>query len=82
MLVKIESFVTENTTFLEGRQILNAESFFKEPLDSADLGIFKTTLDLGEKLRFQLEDIQHKIICLPFENQYILLPILHSCLPQ
>lgn len=80
--VKIEEFISEGTCFFRGRRVLSLESFYQEPVKSADLGICRTKLDYGEIEKFHLLDIKYKFICLPIENEFILMPILHSCLPN
>lgn len=47
--VKIESIIKEDDIYVEVRRVLDLDSFFQEPLNSYELGIFKTNLVLGEK---------------------------------
>lgn len=80
--VKIESIIKgDENIYVEARRLLDLDSFFQEPLNSCALGIFKTNLVLGEKEVFLMKDVLYKFLCLPFDSNYVIIPILHSCLP-
>lgn len=80
--VKIECILKEDDDiYIEARRILDLHSFFEEPLNSCELGICKTNLELGEKEKFIINDVQYKFLCLPVDSNFLIMPILHSCLP-
>ena len=81
IIVKIEEIIVEDRICFEGRRLLFLESFFQEPTNSCSLGIYKTNLVHGEKKKFFIEEIQYKLLCLPFESNFVLIPVLHSCQP-
>jgi len=80
--IKIESIFRTDKIYVVGRRLLNLESFFEDPIDSSILGIFKTNFTLGEKEMFSFMDLKYKFLCLPFESEFLIMPILHSCLPE
>lgn len=49
------------------------------PVDSTKLGVYKAT-NLGDEIVIELNenDILHKCIRLPYKNQYICIPLLHT----
>ncbi|XP_017475160.1 PREDICTED: uncharacterized protein LOC108365606 [Rhagoletis zephyria] len=80
--VKIEKIIKEDEIYVKARRLLLFTSFFEQPVNSCELGIFKTNLALGEVEKFAIKDIEYKFVCLPFESDFIIMPILHSCLPE
>lgn len=81
-IIKIESIIKEEEIYVEGRRLLDLDSFYQEPINSCELGIYKTNLALGEKEKFSIRDVQFKFVCLPMNSYFIIIPILHSCLPE
>lgn len=82
--------LTKNKTFLKITKILNEEefeakpfgnirSFFKEPIDSSQLNIVVAEEDDGAwEIVYRVHEIQAKVVKLPYENSFVLIPELHS----
>ncbi|XP_061394657.1 uncharacterized protein LOC133330210 [Musca vetustissima] len=80
--IKIDNIKKKGEIYIEGSRILALESFYEEPVNSCEIGIFKTNLTLGEKETFCIKDIQFKFVCLPIDSDFVIVPILHSCFPE
>lgn len=64
---------------LHGSALENTENFFsKAPLDSKYLNIFLSNGELQDPSDFQLNSIKAKMFCVPYENNYVFLPLLHT----
>lgn len=76
-IVKITRF--ENNVFY-GVSIPNPENFYNEPIPSTQLGIaLIRSLDSDNEFQLNINDIKCKMMCLPFRNKFVVLPILHNC---
>lgn len=78
--IQIIGFVEGEHNIVEGRRILDIKSFYTEPLDSIQLGIFTSSMILAEKEQFPLKSLTYKYFCFPFKSEFALVPVLHSCL--
>lgn len=78
-VIKIENIATKfGRTVLIGRKFLKKQSFFKSPMDSADLDIYKVA-DLSNLRIFSLDDLEQKFFCMPMKRQFFLVvPLIHS----
>ena len=56
----------------------NASNFFKYPLDSSDLGIFKVSNLSGCFYTAYFKDITCKFVRFPHKKKFVVIPILHS----
>lgn len=79
--IKITGFKRNEQNFVIGKRLINMQSFFTEPFNSASsIGICLVDSIPSEfEESFKLEEIQCKCMCLPYEDKFLLLPILHSC---
>lgn len=77
--IKILDICIENgEKVISGQVCLNPTSFFEAPLDSSILGIFKyETFEPEIIKKFKFSDRMNKYFRIPFENQFVLVPILH-----
>lgn len=64
-----------------GRRYENETSFFNEPVESiSTLGIcLVNNLPHSQLETFKIEQIECKLMCLPYNDQMLLIPILHGC---
>lgn len=79
-VVQIENIATTTfgETVLIGRRFLQKQSFFKAPIDSADLDIYKVKERSPIQI-FKLDDIQLKLFQMPLNRNYFLvIPLIHS----
>lgn len=67
--------------FVIGKKLKNIENFFTEPLPSiSSLGISIADICPNEDEEiFKIENINCKLMRLPFNNKSVLIPILHDC---
>lgn len=80
--IKITGFMDGDGGFIKGLRFKNLQNFFQEPLQSMPaLGVCTAELstEKEEEEIFSINDIVFKMMCLPHEEKYILIPLLHSC---
>lgn len=78
--LKITSFFADNNgqDHIIGHKFSQIEAFFMEPLDSKKaLGIIFVKGLCEDEQVFKVADITCKLLCLPFESGFILIPIQH-----
>lgn len=63
---------------MRGSAVKNLQFFFEKPFDSKHLNIFLSDGELHDFKYFQLNTIKAKMFCLPFENKWIFVPLLHT----
>lgn len=75
--IKIAKIDVERNV-ISGYRCLNINSFFEAPLNSrTDLSIVTYTL-LGTNIeKFKYSDVKHKFFRIPFNELFVLIPILH-----
>lgn len=78
-VVLIENFFVDGgTEYVAGRQFVCKEPFFAYPFDSRELGIYKVS-QLAKSLKFfVMEEHVQKYVRLPFQNGFVVVPLLHS----
>lgn len=63
---------------IRGSALKNIESFFQKPFDSNHLNIFMSDGELNDARNFELNSIKAKMFCLPYENKWVFIPLLHT----
>lgn len=81
-VVEIHNFAhskTENEIIIIGYTFQKYDNFFTTPCPSSDFGIFKLS-EKSTKLTFwNINNIKHKMIVLPYKsNKYFGVPLLHT----
>lgn len=80
--IAVEGFFKDNDgeEYVIGFRLLNISNFFEEPCDSMSaLGISQSRGKATEEEKFKINDILCKIVCLPFGENLVLIPMLHHC---
>lgn len=81
--IQITNFQQDKTgnKFVIGKRLQNLENFFTDPIPSmSSLGISIASIHPSkEEEIFNIEKINCKLLCLPLEEKYLLLPVLHNC---
>lgn len=79
-IVRMEYATKKNgESKIAGRSVLNKNAFFLNPLNSTKLKIFSSDRRLNSEIRiFELNSIVAKMICLPHEENFVFVPLLHT----
>lgn len=80
-IVKFQFVVKRNDKFIIcGSTVKNTQNFFQKPFDSKNLNIFLSDgeVNAAESHYFELTTIKAKMFCLPYEKQWVFVPLLHS----
>lgn len=72
------AFEKGNSFFICGNQLKNKTDYFKSPYSSHFTDIYLCNQDRDEDTVHKIESIKSKMICIPNENEYVLIPLLHS----
>lgn len=77
---KITAF-DKQQNLVVGNRLLNKSNFFTDPFDSMEtLGICLVDSNPSEEEeQFHINDIDNKLLCLPYEDKVLLVPMLHGC---
>ena len=78
-ILRIHDFV-ENENLLVGKKYSNLHDFFNEPIQSSSLDIYCANLNLIEKVltSINLSEIKAKCIAIPFNDQIVFIPLVHT----
>lgn len=68
----------ENEQDFIGKQFINKRPFFETPMSSTDLGIFLVENSYGPQKKYKTNNIIGKFMCLPINNNFLLVPLLHK----
>lgn len=79
-IVQIQYATSTNAgIFIHGCPIIRKDDFFKQPVSSRYLNIFKSDGDLGPLQIFELSEVSAKMLCLPSVDEILVfLPLLHT----
>lgn len=61
-----------------GRPLRDTQNFFKNPFDSKHLNIYSSDGELLDFQYFELSAIKAKMFCVPYENNWVYVPLLHT----
>lgn len=77
--IQIQWFtIVDGAVKIIAKKFLNQRNFFTEPLQSSrDLGILLVDNPGDELFMFDREDVKYKFVCLPYTNNFVLIPMLH-----
>lgn len=77
--IHIQQFVVQNDEqIFIAKQFLNIRSWFTAPVDSnAFCGIMLVDPPGGDILQFRAVDIKYKFVRIPYNNSFVLIPMLH-----
>lgn len=64
--------------FICGNELNEKSDFFLKPYLSSSTDIYLCSENRGHDKRYALKEIKAKMICIPSENQYVMIPLLHS----
>lgn len=67
-----------NKIALYGNEFISKNIFFDNPYSSDLTDIYLCTEEKSEDRFFAIENIKAKMVCLPFKDQFVLIPLLHS----
>lgn len=71
-------YEVESTKYFAASRCLNIKNFYTSPMDSSDIGeVTYDTLDHSIE-HFKSTDVVHKYCRVPYENLFVLIPILHT----
>lgn len=78
-LIIINNFVKQNNSLnMIGRKYLKKDCFYNNPCHSSEINIFSVSdKNLGPSEHFDVADIYYKCLKLKFEEQYVIMPLLH-----
>lgn len=79
-IVKMKYSKTSNGKYIiVGEYINNKTNFFDYPLTSSKLNIFISDGVTNSEFRnYDLESVMAKMVCLPYNDQFVFIPLLHS----
>lgn len=72
------AFVKGNSFFVCGNELKYKTNYFTEPYSSHFTDVYLCNQEKNENSVHRIESIKSKMMCIPTENQYVLIPILHS----
>lgn len=79
-VVLVENFIIDGEVeYIAGREYRSKDPFFVYPFDSRALGIFKVSNLATSVKYFLMGDNVQKYIRLPYYNDFVVVPLLHSC---
>lgn len=68
----------DDNAIIYGFPILNAVDFFRQPVSSSRLNIYMSNGITASIKPFSLECIKSKMLCLPYDSNFVFLPLLHT----
>lgn len=71
-------FKNDADYFIRGRPLKETKIFFNSPFDSKYLHIFISNCECSESQDFNVKDIKAKMWAIPYGNDYVFLPLLHT----
>ncbi|XP_067638075.1 uncharacterized protein [Eurosta solidaginis] len=75
----IETINESGKDVVVANAFLKVDNYYEAPLESLSaLGILVGSRLDEMRLEISWEDIEHKYFCIPFENKYLLIPLLHN----
>lgn len=69
---------TEEKYIIYGSPLKNIRNFFEKPFDSKYINVFLSDREKCEPRYFELNDTKAKMFCMPYENNYVFIPLLHT----
>lgn len=61
-------------------KVQNPKNFYTLPVPSMQLGIgVVENVEGGEEFKLDIGTVKCKMICLPYNNEYVVIPMLHNC---
>lgn len=73
------AIVSNNIHILCGRALSNKTDFFTYPFSSKYINIFKANInDNGIDKFYKIQQMKAKLFCMPFENEFVFFPLLHT----
>lgn len=78
-IVEFHFIIKKNNDYIiRGSPLKTTKSFFEQPFDSKRLNIFLCDKELQNFKYFKLSDIKAKMFCMPYENMWVFVPLLHT----
>lgn len=68
----------ERGYFIRGRCLKQIEDFFKSPFNSSFLNIFMSDGVKNDPAYFSLASIKAKLFCMPYKDNFVFVPLLHT----
>lgn len=74
------AYKLENKYLIRARplNVNSKKNFFTRPFNSSHLNIFLSDTEESQAQTYELKDIKAKLFCLPYENKFVFMPLLHS----
>ena len=71
-------FKCKSSVYIMYRKFLSSESFFMYPMDSRKLGVYMVSRLSGDVDTVHIQFVKRKYVLLPYRNQYVAFPLLHT----
>lgn len=79
VIIEFHFIAKKNENYIvRGSALQNKRNFFETPFDSKNLNIFLSDGKLNEFQYFELSAIKAKMFCLPYEKEWVFVPLLHT----
>lgn len=77
--IEVHGFIQhDGESFVLAKKFTNPECFFEAPVNSAStLGIILVSQPSQELFAFKTEEVNYKLMRLPYKDQFVLIPMLH-----
>lgn len=74
------AYKIESKYFIRARplNVNSKQNFFTRPFNSSHINIFLSDTEELPAQSYELTDIKAKLFCLPYENKFVFMPLLHS----
>lgn len=72
------AFERNGKHFICGHPQTSKENFFTKPILSSSINIFIAEKNENDAQIYELEDVKAKFFCLPYKNQHVYVPLLHT----
>lgn len=69
---------TGNGHMISGSPLKSTDNFFRTPFDSKYLNIFSSDGEKAPSQHFNLNEMKAKLFCLPYKNDFVFIPLLHT----
>lgn len=70
--------VTQKKHLIWRWPLKNTENFFDKPIRSSYVNVFLSDRERREPRFFHMNSIKAKMFCLPYENKWVFIPLLHT----
>lgn len=72
------ALINDNKIILHGAPLKTKRDFFKQPFSSRYINIHISDCEKIDPKNFEVSSIKAKLFAIPFENEYVFIPLLHT----